>query len=56
MRGMSREKKKRAAATLHESDFLLGVYDLHRMGALRCKLDPKGEASLFWGLISPINF
>ncbi|MDH6303776.1 serine/threonine-protein kinase HipA [Parabacteroides sp. PF5-5] len=29
--------------TLHESDFLLGVYDLHRMGALRFKLDPDGD-------------
>jgi serine/threonine-protein kinase HipA len=37
------KSEKRAAATLHESDFLLGVYDLHRMGALRCKLDPEGE-------------
>lgn len=29
--------------TLHESDFLLGVYDLYRMGALRFKLDPDGD-------------
>ncbi|MDL2322436.1 HipA domain-containing protein [Bacteroidales bacterium OttesenSCG-928-A17] len=28
---------------LHESDFLLGVYDLHRMGALRFKHDPNGD-------------
>lgn len=33
----------RPARTLRESDFLLGVYDLHRMGALRFKLDPDGE-------------
>lgn len=33
----------RPANTLHESDFLLGVYDLHRMGALRFKLDPDGD-------------
>lgn len=32
--------EKRAVKTLHESDFLLWVYDLHRMGALRFKLDP----------------
>lgn len=34
---------KRPVKTLYESDFLLGVYDLHRMGALRFKLDPEGE-------------
>ena len=33
---------KRPAKILHESDFLLGVYDLHRMGALRFKLDLGG--------------
>lgn len=33
----------RSIHTLHESDFLLGVYDLHRMGALRFKLDPNGD-------------
>lgn len=35
--------ERRPINTLHESDFLLGVYDLHRMGALRFKLDPDGE-------------
>lgn len=33
----------RAINILNESDFLLGVYDLHRMGALRFKLDPSGD-------------
>jgi len=28
---------------LYESDYLLGVYDGHRMGALRFKVDPEGE-------------
>ncbi|MDR3057372.1 MAG: type II toxin-antitoxin system HipA family toxin [Prevotella sp.] len=37
------KSEKRPVNTLHESDFLLGVYDLHRMGALRFKLDPDGE-------------
>lgn len=32
----------RLVRTLYESDFLLGVYDLHRMGALRFKLEPNG--------------
>ena len=39
------KSEKRPINTLHESDFLLGVYDLHRMGALRFKLDPDGEFS-----------
>ena len=30
-------------ANLYEIDFLLGVFDESRMGALRFKLDPKGE-------------
>ena len=33
----------RPRKTLMESDFLLGVYDESRMGALRIKLDPEGE-------------
>jgi len=37
------KSEKRPINTLHESDFLLGVYDLHRMGALRFKLDLDGE-------------
>ncbi len=36
------KSEKRPVKTLRESDFLLGVYDLHRMGALRFKLDPDG--------------
>jgi serine/threonine-protein kinase HipA len=36
-------KEGRAANKLYESDFLLGVFDGHRMGALRFKLDPNGE-------------
>lgn len=35
--------ENRKPKNLFESDFLLGVYDLHRMGALRFKLDPDGE-------------
>ena len=34
------KSEKRPINTLYESDFLLGVYDLHRMGGLRFKLDP----------------
>ncbi|MBF0650417.1 HipA domain-containing protein [Dysgonomonas sp. GY75] len=37
------KSEKRITKTLYESDFLLGVYDLHRMGALRFKLDPDGS-------------
>jgi serine/threonine-protein kinase HipA len=37
------KSEKRPVGTLYESDFLLGVYDLHRMGALRFKLEPDGE-------------
>lgn len=33
----------RAARPLYETDFLLGVYDGNRMGALRFKLDPDGD-------------
>lgn len=32
----------RASRRLHESDYLLGVYDRHRMGALRFRLEPDG--------------
>lgn len=32
----------RARQTLRESDYLLGVYDEHRMGALRFRTDPEG--------------
>ena len=36
------KQEDRAAKKLLESDFLLGVYDGHRMGALRFKLDENG--------------
>jgi serine/threonine-protein kinase HipA len=36
------KQEDRAVKKLMESDFLLGVYDSHRMGALRFKLDDKG--------------
>ncbi len=36
------KSESRSVKTLHESDFLLGVYDLHRMGALRFKLSEDG--------------
>ncbi len=35
--------KVEKAKTLYDIDFLLGVYDETRMGALRFKLDPKGD-------------
>lgn len=35
--------ENRAARTLTEVDYLLGVYDGNRMGALRLKLSPDGE-------------
>ena len=40
---ISARKEERSAKTLYESDFLLGVFDGHRMGALRFKLDPEGD-------------
>ena len=46
---MKRREAARARAEnrpnqkLYESDYLLGVYDGNRMGALRFKLDPEGE-------------
>jgi len=36
-------KESKAPKKLYELDFLLGVYDESRMGALRFKLDPKGD-------------
>lgn len=36
------KSEKRPVNPLFESDFLLGVYDLHRMGALRFKIDEDG--------------
>ncbi|MEX0988471.1 MAG: HipA domain-containing protein [Bacteroidales bacterium] len=35
-------KEQRTQNTLFETDYLLGVYDGHRMGGLRFKLDPDG--------------
>jgi len=35
------KQEQREAKTLMESDYLLGVYDAYRMGALRFKLDPE---------------
>jgi serine/threonine-protein kinase HipA len=35
-------QEQRPATNLFETDYLLGVYDGHRMGGLRFKLDPKG--------------
>lgn len=37
------KSENRSIKTLLESDFLLGVYDLHRMGALRFKLVEDGD-------------
>ena len=36
-------EERRDAVTLYESDYLLGVFDESRMGALRMKLSPQGE-------------
>lgn len=36
------KEKDQKAPTLYEMDYLLGVYDESRMGALRFKTDPKG--------------
>lgn len=37
------EKEGRKPRKLHDSDYLLGVYDETRMGGIRFKLDPEGE-------------
>lgn len=37
------KQEKRTAKKLYESDYLLGVYDANRMGALRFKLDLDGD-------------
>ena len=37
------KKQGKLPANLYEIDFLLGVYDESRMGALRFKLDPRGD-------------
>lgn len=36
-------QEDRKEQNLFETDYLLGVYDEHRMGALRFKLDPNGQ-------------
>ena len=36
-------RENREIKTLYESDYLLGVFDEHRMGALRFKTDSQGE-------------
>ncbi|MBQ7631195.1 MAG: HipA domain-containing protein [Paludibacteraceae bacterium] len=36
------KEEQRAPEHLHESDYLLGVFDESRMGAIRVKLDPDG--------------
>lgn len=36
-------QESRTPRKLHESDYLLGVFDGNRMGALRFKLDPDGD-------------
>lgn len=38
-------EEKRSPKTLYESDYLLGVYDGHRVGALRFRLEPEGPFS-----------
>lgn len=37
------KKQGKSPSNVYEIDFLLGVFDESRMGALRFKLDPKGE-------------
>ncbi len=37
------KNEKRQEKTLTETDYLLGVFDGHRMGGLRFKLDPDGD-------------
>lgn len=37
------KKENRRPKRLQESDYLLGVHDMHRMGALRFKLTPDGD-------------
>lgn len=37
------KKEKRPERTLYESDYLLGVFDRHRLGGLRFKLDEQGD-------------
>lgn len=37
------KKEKRSEQTLFESDYLLGVFDKHRLGGLRFKLEEQGD-------------
>lgn len=58
------KKENRKIRTLFEEDYLLGVYDEHRMGALRFKLEPdglflndnKGLASPPWTSLHELEF
>ena len=58
------KKENRKIKNLFEEDYLLGVYDEHRMGALRFKLEPdgpflndnKGLASPSWTSIGELEF
>lgn len=57
-------REGRQVKTLFESDYLLGVFDGHRMGALRFKTDPEGEflndnqksASPPWTLLRDLEY
>jgi serine/threonine-protein kinase HipA len=42
-RRAAQEAKQIKTPTLYDIDFLLGVYDVSRMGALRFKIDPLGD-------------
>ena len=58
------KEEGREINTLHESDYLLGVFDEYRMGALRFKTDPQGEfannnkkiASPPWTLLRDLEY
>ena len=39
----SARQENRREQNLFETDYLLGVYDEHRMGALRFKTNPNGQ-------------
>lgn len=41
--GLRAKEEQRPISHLHESDYLLGVFDESRMGAIRLKLSPDGE-------------
>lgn len=58
------KKENRRPKTLYEEDYLLGVFDAYRMGALRFKIDPdgpflnnnKGLASPPWTSLKELEF